>query len=196
MRVWSFQPVEIYEQLKSQKILYVDESKIEMFHFDDMEDLVSKRAYDYMVETMKQKIKCPKPEQATYPWWAWYKFDGENKKPDMRKRECYFDEDMICLELEIPEDQVLLSDEELWYCPLNNSPIILEEDDMRWDKTYDWYAALDKRIKQTEIEKTWEHCFDRSGDITMYTSGKWIQATFWELKFSDIKKAIYVKSRN
>ena len=55
MRVWSFQPVEIYEQLRSKRTLYADENRIEMFHFDGMEDSVSRRAYDYMVENMVEK---------------------------------------------------------------------------------------------------------------------------------------------
>lgn len=197
MRVWSFQPVEIYEQLKSKKILYADKDKIEMFHFDGKEDLVSKRAYDYMVEKMVEKINYPKPEQAKYPWWAWYKFDGKNKKPDMRKKECHYSEDMVCLELELPDNQVLLSDEELWHCPLNNAPIILDEDDKTWNWMYDWYQSLDITIKQSKIEKTWEHCFDVSSHLGLGVYlGQWIQATFWELRLTDIKDVRYVKSRS
>lgn len=145
---------------------------------------------------MVEKINHPKPEQAKYPWWAWYKFDGKNKKPDIRKKECYYNEDMVCLELELPDNKVLLSDEELWHCPLNNAPIILEEDDEVWDRRYDWYQSLEQTTKQSEIEKTWAYCFDVSGQLKLYTSGLWIQATFWELCLADVKDVRYVKSRS
>lgn len=196
MRVWTFQPIDVYEQLKKKGVLYADESKIEMFRFDDRDDLVSRNAYDYMVNSMIQRIKSPKPNKAKYPWWAWYRFNGLNKKPDMRKKECYYDEDMVCLELELPDAEVLLSDEELWYCPLNNAPIILEEDDGTWDRKYDWYQSLDETLKQSEIEKTWRYCFDVSGLLKLYTSAQWIQATFWELRLSDVKDVRYVKHRS
>lgn len=127
---------------------------------------------------------------------AWYKFDGKNKKPDIRKKECYYNEDMVCLELELPDNKVLLSDEELWHCPLNNAPIILEEDDEVWDRRYNWYQSLEQTTKQSEIEKTWAYCFDVSGQLKLYTSGLWIQATFWELCLADVKDVRYVKSRS
>ncbi|WP_373261913.1 DUF3841 domain-containing protein [Hungatella hathewayi] len=135
MRLWTFQPIQIYEKLKQEFVLYVDENKIKMFHFDDMDDFISKNVYDYMVNQMKQSLSR-QPMKAEYPWWAWYKTEGKNKEQDLSKQEFHYAENMVCLELEIPKNQVLLSDEELWYCSLNNCPLILEEDDKKWDDMY------------------------------------------------------------
>ena len=196
MRLWTFQPADIYETLKKEKVLHTDASKIEMFYFDDEEDIQSRRAYDYLVSKMKEKIGMPESESVQYPWWAWYKFNGKNKQPDLRRKECWYSEDMVCIELELPYEKVLLSDEELWYGPLNNSPIIMEKNDDIWDQKYNEYKNLDETVKQREIKKTWDNCFDISGDMKMYTSGNWIQATFWDLNVNDVKKVRVVKRKS
>jgi len=198
MRVWTFQPPEVYEKLKKEKSLFENQDLISMIHDENGNlDIENKRAYDYMATQMKLRVKEAN-KKVEYPWWAWYKMDGKNQKPDLRKNEFRFSKDMICIELEIPEEKILLSDEEFWYAPLNNQPIILERDDPKWDEKYDWYHSLPKEIKQKEIEKTWSICFDLNIDIKdreLYSSGKWIQATFWELRLDEVISIRYVKKK-
>lgn len=195
MRLWTFQPISVYKELKIKKELFVDENKIEMFHFEDREDVQSKNAYNFMAKVMKERIGYP-PDHVRYPWWAWYKTNGLNKKPDLRKMEFRFREDMYCLELELPDKEVLLSDEEMWHCPLNGSPIIMEEGEVAWEEQYDWYQGLNDEVKKKEIEKTWHHCFDISNNTKLYTSHQWIQATFWSLKLENVKEIRFVKAKS
>ena len=65
----------------------------------------------------------PPPEGVVYPVWAWYKQNGKRKKPDLRSERWGYgpgDEDYTCIEFEIPEDHVLLSDFDSWHTILNN----------------------------------------------------------------------------
>ena len=40
--------------------------------------------YDWLVRQMEERIG-PSPEGVEYPAWAWYSWEGERKKPDLRK---------------------------------------------------------------------------------------------------------------
>ena len=67
------------------------------------------------------------------PFWCWYITDGKNQKPDRsysfdreddsdRKYWNMSTEKTLMLTLEVPEDKVLLSDANAWYCVLENRP--------------------------------------------------------------------------
>ena len=49
----------------------------------------------------------------TLPVWAWYQWEGVRKKPDLRKERWangFEGEEFVCLECDIPDEEVVLSD--------------------------------------------------------------------------------------
>ena len=65
---------------------------------------------------MKRRIGNP-PEGVSYPVWAWYMWEGERKKPDLRRERWgngWKGERFACMEIDIPEAEVILSDFDSW----------------------------------------------------------------------------------
>jgi hypothetical protein len=61
------------------------------------------------------------PEGATYPFWAWHTIEWKHQKPDLRRTEFRaYRGNQVCLELEIPDNMVLLSNEDMWHIVLND----------------------------------------------------------------------------
>ena len=111
MRLWTMQPVEVYNILRQDGVFTCDPTKVPEPSFIDR--------YGWLVKKLSEKDS--KPCNVDYPVWAWYRFNGKEKKPDLR-HSCYGSrgEKMVCLELEVPDEKVLLSDFDLWHFPLNN----------------------------------------------------------------------------
>lgn len=170
-----------------------------------------KMAYNSMIEQMKKRLKIQRPNDLAYPVWAWYQWCGENKrKPDLRYSGYAQRGTKLCrIEFEIEEDEVLLSDFDLfhhvlnyWYIPKN------ERDDNAFDKEMgkNNITLLDlqdfkknsKKIDllRNKIEKSWDLIFDIDWYDEYITSSKYeksIQAVFWELRREqviDIKEFI------
>lgn len=98
----------------------------------------------------------------------------------------------MVLELEVPDNQVLLSDEELWHYVLNNwylNPLWFNDDYVENDEFDRLFNMPD-----SDKEKTWSRIFDVSPfDNENIRAGKFIQATFWEIKKKYIKKVYPIK---
>ena len=121
MRLWTIQPVVVYEELQRTGVFRHTEKIPEPF-YDCFEN-----AFCWLVKYLKAKDDCPDGIQ--FPIWAWFRFNGQEKKPDLR-HSCYGvrGEKMVCLEIEIPDDKVLLSDFDLWHfvnvsCLIRATPI-------------------------------------------------------------------------
>jgi len=90
----------------------------------ELSDLVQEcefgRAYDWIADEMRKRIDEP-PAGVKYPFWAWHSLYGKPAKPDLRRTEFnnYCGEHYI-IEYEIPNNQVLLSDEGNWHFVLND----------------------------------------------------------------------------
>lgn len=133
-------------------------------------------AYDWLRKQMSQRIGPP-PTPEAYPIWGWYQYEGRSGKPDMRR----FRNDLRAagpaglwrLKLEVPDEQVLLSDFDLWHFPLNRWYLSVSEED---------YDAHDT-CTQEEMEKSWELIFHLDMPANDWNSApqKTIQGTFWEL---------------
>ena len=96
------------------------------------------------------------------------------------------------MELEIPDEDVLLSDFDSWNLILNNSLISdTEEEDLKQEAFYD---SLPVTLKQEYKYKNWERIFDITPLHNEWTTrGEWIQATFWELKKDYIRHKYHFK---
>ena len=89
------------------------------------------------------------------------------------------------MEINIPEEKVLLSDFEAWYFVLNDwyySPATNEQEWERLEKKFD--SLPERKQKQVE-EKSWQRIFDtdiRHGEWTK--NGETVQGCFWMLEIN------------
>ena len=137
----------------------------------------------WLIRQMEQRIGPP-PAGVTYPVWAWYMQNGKHRKPDLRTERWGYGpggEEYACIEFEIPDDRVLLSDFEVWHIVLCNGLIAeSEEEDNRQDTFYD---SLTSEEQKAYKDKNWERVFDITPqDNHWIKRGSWVQATFWELR--------------
>ena len=186
MILWTIQPEEIWDLLQREGMYRCDPAQIDPDFVD---------AYDWLVKRMKEKIGLP-PEGVEYPVWGWYIQNGEHKKPDLRsERWCYGNggETYACIEIEIPDEDVLLSDFDEWHCVLNRFLVSDTEEEGEQQDAY--YETLPEDEKRSYMEKNWERIFDISPLENGWTSrGKWVQAVFWELKKDQIRKVRFFKT--
>ena len=186
MRLWTVQPKDLYEKLLKEKVV---RCRLELSEWVD--DPNFRKAYDWMVLQMEQRIGKA-PEGVQYPVWAWHTLAGQNKKPDLRGTEFrYYTGEQACIELEIPDHEVVLSDEGDWHIVLNDSYCVSDMEN--FDNEYEWFDSLSDEEKEIVKRKSWEQIFDvmhEDGTTAMY-----IQATFWELHLEDVKNVRFFKGR-
>ena len=186
MILWTFQPAEIYDQILRDGIYRCDSGYV-------VPDFAS--SYDWLVIHMKKRIGDP-PEGVQYPVWAWYIQSWKHRKPDLRsERWCYGSggELYACIEIEIPDECVLLSDFDNWHCVLNR--FLVSESVEEYDEQDAYYKSLPDSEKETYMEQNWERIFNITPFENSWTArGKWVQAVFWELKKEQIKKVRFFKT--
>ena len=191
MRLWTIQPQEIYEILKQDGVFHCDPSRSTC-----LTEMNFGHAYDWMCEQMYQKIGNP-PEGVTSPIWAWHTLDWKHQKPYLRRTEfCHEPENSVCLEVEIPDAQVLLSDEERWHSVLGNWYLTNTTNETDYRQAEAWFDSLSPEEQQEARQQSWQHIFE----ITPFENewdrrGCYIQATFWELRLEQIISVRYFKGR-
>lgn len=137
------------------------------------EDPHFRRPYDWLVGHMVAR-GMTRPGPNVYPLWAW--------TTEQRLRECYAayedepakDPEGVLVEIEVPDDQVLLSDYMLWHCVLNGTNAS-DEDRALWPKLVfdlNWYDPY--------------YHGDAAPDP---------QATFWTLHLHQVRRTIDIKER-
>ena len=190
MILWTIQPIEVYNLIQEKGYYICDPSKSEC-----LEMMCFEKAYDWLIEKMKEKIGQP-PLNAKYPVWAWHTWNWNRKKPDLRSPHAKRGTELVCMEIEIPDEDVILTDFDSWHYVLNNWHHNYAKNEEEWDKIDEWIESLPPEEKQKEIEKSWENIFNidpiNSGWVK---KGQYIQATFWKLSKTQIKKVQFFKSR-
>lgn len=183
MIITTIQPQEVYNICKEQPF-YTDITKSE---YSDDEIFID--AYKWLISVMETKIE--KPFQAEYPIWGWYRFDGKYKL-DLRQHTRIYPPNYYAITLDIPDDQVLLSDFESWHAVLNKFVLhdLYNENESDFYKNDDYYD----RLKESDPNKyhelmvqSWYHIFDLKPNS--FSSGEFIQATFWKIEPKWIIKA-------
>lgn len=120
MKLWTIQSYNWYRELRKNGSIVCNSLNECSKDFEN--------AYKWMSHRLNE-IE-PQPSNSLYPIWAWYIFDGQNKRPDLRRAEFYYNEyPSILLEIDIPDDRVLLSDEEDWHICLFHLCNNIPEDD-------------------------------------------------------------------
>ena len=130
-RFWTIHPLEAWRHFQRQGFIVGDPKYI-------CEDFIE--PYHWMMEQMKKRL----PDyQGEYPVWVW------PVKPDL-DQPGHLPEgtEGVCLELELDDKNVLLSDFDAWHCVLNNWPLELEDDE------------FGEIPSQEDIVKSWERIFD------------------------------------
>ena len=102
MIIWTIQPYSVYQQLESKGQFYCDPEKSENLKENNFQV-----AYNWMIKQMKRRQILP-PKDVKVPLWAWYRRDYKHVRPDFRwVRDSEIE---VCMEINIPEEKVLLSD--------------------------------------------------------------------------------------
>ena len=189
MILWTMQPIEIWNIIQDTGVYRCDPEK------SSMQDIQFVEKYEWLIEQMKKRIGPP-PDGVTYPVWAWYIQNGKHKKPDLRSERWGYgpgDEEYVCIEFEVPDDHVLLSDFDVWLIILNNGLISeTEEEDTRQEKYWESLSPEDQKAYE---DKNWERVFD----ITPLNNhwirrGDWVQATLWELRKESVRSVRFFKT--
>ena len=135
MRLWTVQPLDIIDIIKKQGYFVCTSEKSE--NYEDFKD-----AYDWLIIQMKNRgIKQPKGVEL--PIWAWHTFNGNHKKLDLRYGGLGIKgQRQACIEVEVPDNQVLLSDYNNWHFVLNNSWYDNSQNEEEWNQMQEWYDKL------------------------------------------------------
>ncbi|WP_314641877.1 DUF3841 domain-containing protein [Stomatobaculum longum] len=187
MILWTSQEEAVYNKLLKTGVYRCD------FNLSSMRDC--RKQYDWLVRQMKQRIGPP-PEQVTYPVWAWYQQQGKHRKPDLRRERWavgYNGECFACLEIEIPDREVLLSDFDAWCMILSDFLISDTEQEDRCLEAQ--YEALSPSEKRRMKEKNRERVFNLSPLNNGWARrGYEIQATFWELRLEQVRDVRFFRA--
>ena len=170
MRLSTIQPIYVWETLQSSGVYRADETKIEM-----LEDF--RPAYAWMVKEMERRIG-PRPSGVCWPVWAWYKTNGRIGRVDLRRSEHWTVEPSVCIEFEMSDDRVLLTDFDAWHCVLNNWACL--ENQAEADAFDRLEETLSTEAFQKRLEATWQRIFRLEPHEDYFWNGKVedIQATF------------------
>lgn len=169
MILWTIQNKKAYENLSENGILIFDKThKILEPSFES--------AYKWMSGQMKDRLGVP-PKGAYYPIWAWYQWEGKRKQPDTISQKVARKpgETRILLTMDVPDEEVLLSDFDAWHFVLNGLCIKDE--------------ISDKEYTEDEIKRSWNKIFDYENSVCGDSpSGLSTQATMWIIKKEWIQK--------
>lgn len=178
MKLWTTMPEKVYRETLLKTGTYTcDTNKCAML-LEDSATKQFKNAYDWLINVMEKRIGKA-PDNVKYPVWAWYRLRGKESRPDLRWIEFRgFPETMVLIEFEVPDNKVVLSDEEKWTAAqLNNTAWCDTDEELDW-----YYDSNDSWQKKEEFKKkSWYRIFDIKDSYC-------VQATLWELKMSDVTR--------
>lgn len=184
MRLWTVQPNKVYDLILNNGVYHCDSTKSESIkNFGAV-------PYQWLSEQMRKRVGPP-PDGVAFPVWAWHTMSWKHKRPDMRRTEFRFEKrPFVLMEIEISDNDVLLSDEELWHFVLNNCYLSDADNETELYKDWERFDLLSEEEKKQEKESSWKRIFAVSPptDNEWNKVGRYIQATFWELRKEQIIK--------
>ena len=153
MRLWTFQGIAIYEQLIKEGIAYCSKPS-----YSDEENFMY--AYRWMSAQMRSRIGESPIKGLEYPMWAWYQYDSAKKRKPTKSPFNMGEGIIAFMELEIPDNQVLLSDFSNWHAVLNQGAIddwkrIYREED-RLEEAVGHRLALQRYEKSHSCDHEWD----------------------------------------
>lgn len=193
MRLWTVQPIEVWRELKEKGYFICDPMKAD--YISDKE-YNFKNSYDWLVKQMEYKIG-KRPNGVDYPIWAWHTRDWQHKKPDLRNVGLgNKGEKSVCIEIEIPDNQVVLTDFDAWHYVLNNWYFDNSNNEEEWEKAHQKFDRLDMKKREKIKHQSWQNIFNVSPfKNDWFQRGRYIQATFWVLYLKDVKDVRFFTAR-
>lgn len=184
MRLWTIQPKEVYEQLINNGYVTCDPT---LAH--NIVDNSFTKAYKYIVKLMQSR-GIVKPSNVDYPIWAWHTYNWKHHKPDLRTLKFGKRGDKkLCIELEVPDNEVLLTDFDAWHFVLNDCYFDTSTNEKEYDRQHDWFDRLPAKQRERVKIRSWERITDVSKFKSDWISrGAYVQATFFVLKAEYVRK--------
>lgn len=189
MKLWTIQPPAVYQLIQDTGVYRCDPYQSVMLQpMDDAKigkELCEQfvESYDWLVRQMEKRIG-PRPEGVIYPVWAWYQY-GNRQKPDLRSERWSNGnpgERLSCILLEVPDQEVLLSDFGGWHFVLGGL-IPISDSEEESDQLEAYLDTLTEKEQKAFLSENWERIFDIEPFENDWTHrGTEVQATFWELK--------------
>lgn len=188
MVLWTIQPESVYRQIIETGSYHFDPEKSALY--SDFRD-----AYFWMeIEMRKRGIVPSSASGATEPLvWAWHTWDGKWQVPEYQDEVFHIDgkeEKPVCLEIEVPDENVLLSDFNAWHFVLNDSYLDDSHNEEEFEKMHAEFDALSLKEKEEKKRASWQSIFD----VSQYTIGNgwrtngfYVQAVFYGLKKEQIR---------
>lgn len=193
MKFWTIQTIQCYEYLLDKGSICGDKS------FIDSDFLHS---YHWLMQKMDARIgKRPSPD--CFPVWAWSQYEGaKKKKPDLRSIALLPKGTKgVRIEINKNENEVLLSDFDLWHYALNKWFLGKNETEgIAFDTELNCLEKKGFNVfefeklptnTQHKIIESWDKILDLEFNDPYYTypkDKKSIQATFWTLSIHEIIK--------
>ena len=143
MILWTIHPEDFFK--KSQKRGYIKADGRYIDHYD-------KDKYVWIADKMHERGITRK---RIYPVWAWYKYDGKRKKPDLRcSSHLPRGTKGVCVEFNAYESEVLLSNFDQWHAVLNDWYLCKNEKE---DAHFEKHPQL---LTEEVVKKSWDGIFD------------------------------------
>ena len=182
MRLWTIQPKCVIDILNEKGVFTCDE--LLSVNYEDFKD-----SYLWLVEQMDKKIKHI--DNLKLPLWAWHTYNWKNSLEDFDFSDVK--EDSVCIEFEINENEVVLSDFDAWHFVLNKWWFDDSYSEEEWISLNENFDKLPIEEQNKLKKESWIKIFDVSKyQNEWFTRGRYIQATFWELRKDMIRNIKYI----
>ena len=148
MILWSIQTAEALRHLERKGRLQGDWRRVDKDY---------RQAYQWMTGQLCKRLALPMHRP---PIWAWHSCGGAaRRKPDLRESgRLPPGTKGVRLELEAPEELILLSDFMMWHCALNRWHLALNAAEKRKIEALEQAGKLTEQI----IVRSWSRMFDLS----------------------------------
>lgn len=130
---WTIQKKEAWEEAQQRGYLIGSEQYVWDYFL---------RPYRWMIKQMNRRIG----HDGTFPVWLWLEEPDLNAGGHGNEGEV-----LVCLEVEVDDERVLVSDIDAWHCPLNDGFLYLSDEEER--------LFRDGKSQMTQ-EESWERIFD------------------------------------
>lgn len=215
MRLWTIQDERVMDDLESKGVYAVDPVNTMPYMWGDEDEPNFHEMICYRWMAHQLALKSPRPDGVKFPIWAWKRYDKDHDKPDMRSWTTDEPEKVVRLTLDVPDDDIIVSDFELWHMPLNcGFCSYSREEDEQFDA---WCESVgidrfqrdiwdfskhshDLHEARRRVFRSWERIIDPDPDLfdedwAGKVSENSLQAVFWVIKSEYVKKVEHFTTR-
>lgn len=192
MKIYSFQRLFVWDCLQELGMYHPFHIEAyDAFLRDEVGDWGFLKAYAWLREEMKKR-QIESHISESHLCWGWAQWWGKKKMPDKRYKTVnrfFENEPFVMLELDVPENRILLTDFDAWHFVLNEWFLGSEKDMDTFDAQYDRH---DKTIECREkIRQSWQLIFDLPRvceHLEFKPEEQIVQATFFDILYTDVQK--------